>query len=255
MQRLVDVDEVVLPLEPWIGRVSIVKRDAIFHAAARRGSPAPRRSTPRRGRSRRPAPSDRRARSPSSSSPGRRPRRRPEPADRRRAARAHPGSPGTIRCRAGARTAGARTPPDPRACRPRSRRTGLRRRVRNAASTASIGRTHATTSFPIGRDVVEARLVEKRLVVARRQGVAPLVVDVEDPRRRLLLEPFADVALVQARSLGKLRGRGRPAVGERAIEPEPHTDVHGHDVHRAEGRAAHPLDEGVAPLGVRRPPR
>ena len=35
MQRLVYVDEVVLPLEPWIGRVSIVKRDAVFHAAAR----------------------------------------------------------------------------------------------------------------------------------------------------------------------------------------------------------------------------
>jgi hypothetical protein len=86
------------------------------------------------------------------------------------------------------------------------------------------------------RDVVEARLVEERLVVTRRKREARLVVHLEDPGRRLLLEPLADVALVQPRGAGQLVGGRRPAVGERAIEAEAHAEIDGQDVQRTEHR-------------------
>jgi hypothetical protein len=100
-----------------------------------------------------------------------------------------------------------------------------------------------------GRGVVEALLVEQRLVVSGRERETALLVDVQDARRRLLLEPLADVALVQRCRLGQLLGGRRAAVGEGAVEPEAHTEVDGQDVQRAQRRAEEPLDEGVAPLG------
>ena len=128
-------------------------------------------------------------------------------------------------------------------------------RIRNAVTAAvrseqCVDRPHAGyEELPERRDVVEARFVEQRLVVTRRQCVTPLVVDLEDAGRRLLLEPLADVALVEARGFGQLLGGRRAAVCECPVEPEAHTEVDGEHVHRAERRAEEPLDESVAPHG------
>ena len=183
MQRLEDRDEVVAPGELRIGRVPIVERHAVLHAAAREVLPG-------RGDRRRVevdpvdrAPSDRRARSPCSSGPARRRRRRPERADRRRAARAHPGRREPFAAEQVLEHRPRELAPGPRAGRRRSRRTGLPRRCGTRPSTASMGRTHATTSFADRGDVVEARLVEERLVVARRQRVAALGVRRVDASR------------------------------------------------------------------------
>ena len=91
-------------------------------------------------------------------------------------------------------------------------------------------------------DVVEARLVEERLVVSRWKAEAALVggsgrvVHVEDRVRGLLLEPLANVALVGAGGGGELAGGQRSVVGQRAIEPEPVADVDREDIEGAQGR-------------------
>ena len=74
--------------------------------------------------------------------------------------------------------------------------------------------------------VPHARWIEQDLVMAGRQGVAPLVgrrariIDIEDAGDRLLLEPFAGVARRDPGAFGEGRCRGRPAIGERPVQPE-----------------------------------
>jgi hypothetical protein len=76
------------------------------------------------------------------------------------------------------------------------------------------------------RHVVQALGIEQRLVVARGQEEAAprrlvrVLDQVEDPARRLLLEPLARVARVNSRGLGQLARRQRPAVGQGPVEAE-----------------------------------
>ena len=185
-----------------------------------------------RGRCRPRARADTRARSRCSTSRSRRRRRRRGQADRRAAARGRRAPPGSHSL-----------PEQVREHRPRERllplvrgrrrspRTEPRRRCGTPSSSSSIGGRRRRRARPNGARVVEARLVEQRLVVARGEAEAAVrrvglgVVDLEDARRRLLLEPLARIALVHAGGVGEAARRERPRVGQRPVEPEPVAEV------------------------------
>ncbi len=98
---------------------------------------------------------------------------------------------------------------------------------------------------------VEARLVEKRLLVPGREAVAASlrggrgVVHLEDAACGLLLEPLARVALVRARGGGELAGGQRAPLGERAVEAEAIAQIDAEDIPRPERRLEEPLHERV----------
>ncbi len=108
---------------------------------------------------------------------------------------------------------------------------------------------------PDRRDVVEARLVEQRLVVPFREAVAARprrgggIVDLEDPARGLLLEPLPDVALVRARRRGELLGGQATLPREGRVETQAITEIDPEDVPSAECGLEEPLDERVAARG------
>ena len=195
VQRLVHVDEVVSPLEPRVGCVAVVEPDAVLDAAAREVLP--------RGGDRRLVEVDAVDL-----------RVRIGPRDRNRRVALAAGDVGNPCGRIGL---------EPLVClgdlreplaaeqvlEHRARELGLALvqvgavvRIGDAVAAAErvehrVDRTHARhDELADGRDVVEARLVEEGLVVTGRQRETALLVDLEDARRRLLLEPFADVALV-----------------------------------------------------------
>jgi hypothetical protein len=110
--------------------------------------------------------------------------------------------------------------------------------------------------------VGERVAIDEHLGVAAGQPVAPRpgdggrVVDVEDPRDRLLLEPLACIPLVRLRRLGKLRRRRTLQLGERAVQAEPVAEVDGEQLVGAERSAREPLRERVrrrVTVGSRKP--
>jgi hypothetical protein len=101
--------------------------------------------------------------------------------------------------------------------------------------------------------------VDQHLGVARRQPIAALVgrgagvVDLEDAGDRLLLEPFARVALVGAGRGGELGGLRLAVLPQGTVEAEAVAQVDGHDLVGPERRAEETLGECVAgsDVGVR----
>ena len=92
----------------------------------------------------------------------------------------------------------------------------------------------------------------------RREPVAPLVgararvVDREDPRDGLLLEPLARVALVGAGLPGEV-GRGRlPGLGQRLVQAEAIAQVDGEELEGAERSARKSLGQSVSLGDLRR---
>jgi hypothetical protein len=89
------------------------------------------------------------------------------------------------------------------------------------------------------RNAVQTGVVEQRLVVARRQRVAPLRavsragVELEDAAGGLLLQPLAYVALAQVQRRGQPLRRGWAPLGQRPVQAEPVADVHAKHVHGA----------------------
>ena len=80
----------------------------------------------------------------------------------------------------------------------------------------------------------------------------PGVVDLEDVGRRLLLEPFARIALVDAATRREFARRRRPAVAQGPVQAEPVAHVDGDHVHHPDGRFEEATDERVGrPLGGR----
>ena len=128
--------------------------------------------------------------------------------------------------------------------------------IRDAGAAAvrveeRVGRTQAGDEHaPERGDVVEAVLVEERLVVSRGEQQALLAVgrlgDVEDPARGLLLEPLARVSLVDPGRHCELVGRQRAALRERAVQPEPVAQIHAAEIERTDHGSEEPFDEGVA---------
>jgi hypothetical protein len=103
------------------------------------------------------------------------------------------------------------------------------------------------------RDVAQARDVEECLVVALGQPEPPrglvTALGLEDAARRLLLEPLARVALVDARGFRQLRRGQRPTVGKRPVEAEPVSDMNREEIEGADRVHEEPLDERVASRG------
>ena len=88
--------------------------------------------------------------------------------------------------------------------------------------------------------------VEERLRVRLREAEPTIlgrgvdVVDLEDPGRRLLLEPLARISLVDTGAPGQVgRGRGA-AIAQRPVEPELVAEVDGHDVEHPEAGGEQP---------------
>ncbi len=65
-------------------------------------------------------------------------------------------------------------------------------------------------------------------------GVCAGIVHVEQPGDGLLLRQFPRLALVDASPAGELRRRGRPALREGAVRPEPVAEVDVDQVDRTE---------------------
>jgi hypothetical protein len=95
--------------------------------------------------------------------------------------------------------------------------------------------------------------VGQHLGVAVRQPEAPVVLrcggvlDLEEAGDRLLLEPLACVALVDAGALCE-PGRRQRAAGQRVVEAEPEAEVHAVELERADRRFEEPPHQRVAPL-------
>ena len=71
------------------------------------------------------------------------------------------------------------------------------------------------------------------------------VLDLEQARHRLLLEPLAGVARRDAGALGQLVRRQRAVALERGVEAELDPEVDGEQLEGAERRAEQALGEGV----------
>jgi hypothetical protein len=102
------------------------------------------------------------------------------------------------------------------------------------------------------RDVVEARDVEQRLVVAFRQPESPrasLLLRSEQIARCLVLEPLTGVPLVNAGGLRQFGRRQRPLVGQGSVKAEPLPDVDGEEIERPDRIHEEPPYESVAPFG------
>ena len=104
------------------------------------------------------------------------------------------------------------------------------------------------------RRVVEAVRVEERLIVACGERKAPLVrlvrvrLEVEDAARSLLLQPFAGVPMVNARSLGELGRCQRSGVGQRSVQTQPVADVDAEQIERLDRAGEELAYERVSPL-------
>jgi hypothetical protein len=136
-------------------------------------------------------------------------------------------------------------------------------RVRDAAAAAVGVEEQRQRLADSGEQAAERRHVGEVLAVGehrrvlRGQPVAALVlgrgrvVDVEQPRDGLLLEPLARVAAADPGPLGQL-GRGQPAVPgcERVVEPERRADVDREQLERVQRAAEEALDERVGAAGV-----
>jgi len=70
-------------------------------------------------------------------------------------------------------------------------------------------------------------------------------IGLEDARHRLLLQPLARVALVDARGRRELAGGERTPIAKRAIEPEPVPQVDAADLHGVESGLEQAAHEGV----------
>jgi hypothetical protein len=131
------------------------------------------------------------------------------------------------------------------------------------ARTGAIGREQI--GHPLGgahheprkrREEREAVRVDEDLVVTGRQRVPALVrvgvhiVHFEDGRDRLLLEPLAGVAGIDAGPYRELGRGGRPAVMEVPVETQPFTEVDGLELERPEDVPEQALGERV-PAGGR----
>jgi hypothetical protein len=88
---------------------------------------------------------------------------------------------------------------------------------------------------------------------ARRAVAGAVRLQLQQVARRLLLEPLADVPLVQACGVCELAGFHRPTVGEDPVEAEPVAEVDGKEVERTDRIRHQALDERIAPLsGINR---
>jgi hypothetical protein len=97
-------------------------------------------------------------------------------------------------------------------------------------------------------DVVQARRIEQRLVVALGEPVAAGVsirLQLEQAARRLVLQPFPRVPLVDPRGVGELRSGKRAVVGERPVQTEDVAEVDGEEIERADRVHEQALDERV----------
>ena len=77
----------------------------------------------------------------------------------------------------------------------------------------------------------------------RSSGGFVRVVDLDDARHRLLLEPLPRVARRDARAAGQLGGRHRPRARERLVEAEPDSQLDVRELHRRQARAEQPPGE------------
>ena len=68
-------------------------------------------------------------------------------------------------------------------------------------------------------------------------GLGIDVIDVEQTRGGLLLEPLAHVALMQEAGVGELAGRRGPAFVQRAVQPQAVAQVDRRGLDRAEARS------------------
>jgi hypothetical protein len=99
---------------------------------------------------------------------------------------------------------------------------------------------------------MQAGLLGQDLLVPRRKKEAPpvgffvLVLDAEDPGRRLLLEPLARVARMDAGRLRQLAGRRRATVSERAVETEPIAQVDAEEIEGRDRGLEEPLNKRIA---------
>jgi hypothetical protein len=106
---------------------------------------------------------------------------------------------------------------------------------------------------PPGREG-EAALIEQGLVMAfgqrvpTRLGVGDWVVHVEDRSNRLLLEPFACIALVEPRQYSQFGWCQRPSVSECSIEAEASPEVDAQHIHRGNRGLEQALDESITAL-------
>src|SRR6266498_3035797 len=71
-----------------------------------------------------------------------------------------------------------------------------------------------------------------------------LIVDIEDARDSLLLQPLLDVPLVDPGPGCELRGCRGPPFSQVPVQPQPVADVDGNDVHRSECRLEEPSHQG-----------
>jgi hypothetical protein len=94
--------------------------------------------------------------------------------------------------------------------------------------------------------------------VRGREPVAALarlglrVVDAQEPRDGLLLQPLAHVALGGAGALGQLTRSRIAAVGERVVEAEPAPEVDGGDLERGDRGHEQALDQRLGRAVPRR---
>ena len=86
----------------------------------------------------------------------------------------------------------------------------------------------------------------------RREKEAPpigfflLILDGEDPGRRLLLEPLARIPRVDPGRLRQLPGRRRAAVSERTVEAEPIAQVDAKEIEGRDRGLEEPLNKRIA---------
>ena len=98
---------------------------------------------------------------------------------------------------------------------------------------------------------VEAQLVEQGLVVAGGEAETAFhrvrlgVVNLEDAGRGLLLEPLPRIALVHAGGVREATRRERPRVGQRPVEAQPVAEIDAVEIHRAQGRLEEATHERV----------
>ena len=82
-----------------------------------------------------------------------------------------------------------------------------------------------------------------------RRRVRRDVVHVEQPARRVVLQPLPHVALVRAGPRGELARGRRTALVQRPVEPEPFAQIDGVELERPGGVAEEALGEGPGWIG------
>ena len=92
--------------------------------------------------------------------------------------------------------------------------------------------------------------IRERVPAIAQRGAE--VVHLEDPGRRLLLEPLARVAHINSGAPRELRRSGRTAVTQRPIQPQLVAEIDGHQVEHPQAGLEEPPYQGVRGLLPRR---